>query len=122
MDLAQLKQFEAIARLGTVSAAAEELHLSQPAVSRSIGRLERELGCQLFERTGRHVELSAAGTCTLEYARAMLREERLMQAALGELRHQSSTLLVGTVAPAPLWRLMALSMERFPSQQFCGLL
>ena len=47
MDLAQLKQFEAIARLGTVSAAAEELHLSQPAVSRSIGRLERELGCQL---------------------------------------------------------------------------
>ncbi len=116
MDLDQLKQFEAIARLGTVSAAANELLVSQPAVSRSLARLEKELGCQLFERKGRRVELSAAGTAALEFARSMLREERLMRAALGELQSRSGTILVGTVAPAPLWRLTALSVERFPSR------
>lgn len=50
MELEQMRQLEAIERLGTVSAAAEELHISQPALSRSIQRLEAELGCTLFDR------------------------------------------------------------------------
>ena len=41
MELEQMRQLDAIARRGTISAAAEELHLSQPALSRSIRRLER---------------------------------------------------------------------------------
>ena len=51
MELEQMRQLDAIARRGTISAAAEELHLSQPALSRSIRRLERELGQELFDRT-----------------------------------------------------------------------
>lgn len=44
MELERLRQLEAIEREGTMSAAAQVLHLSQPALSRSLGRLERELG------------------------------------------------------------------------------
>ena len=51
MELEQLRQLEAIASNGTLSKAAEQLHLSQSALSRSIQRLEDELGTPLVDRT-----------------------------------------------------------------------
>ena len=50
MEFEQLRQLDAIARTGSFSAAAAELHTSQPAVSRSMRALEHELGCELFSR------------------------------------------------------------------------
>lgn len=116
MNTDQLKQLEAVAELGTVSAAAERLRISQPALSRSLARLEADLGCTLLDRNGRSVALNHAGRTALEYARSILHEERLMRIALDELAHRATSLLVGTVAPAPLWRLTALSVERFPER------
>ncbi|MEM9493457.1 MAG: LysR family transcriptional regulator, partial [Myxococcota bacterium] len=58
METEQLKQFLAVARLGNITHAAEELALSQPALSRSIQRLEEEFGEPLFERKTRSVELT----------------------------------------------------------------
>lgn len=116
MNFDQLHQFDAVARLGTMSAAADHLRISQPALSRSLARLEQELGAPLFDRHGRSVSLNRAGTTALEYVRTMLHEERLMKSALDELAHRETALLVGTVAPAPLWRLTALSIERFPER------
>ena len=74
MEFVQLRQLDAIARAGTISAAADELHTSQPSVSRSMRALERELGCELFERTRNHVELNEAGRLALRHARAILAE------------------------------------------------
>lgn len=116
MDIEQLRQLSAVAELGTVSAAAEHLRISQPALSRSIARLESELGCTLLERTGRRVALNRAGETALEYARAILHEERLMRIALDDIANRARSLTVGTMAPAPLWRLTALSVERFPDR------
>lgn len=116
MNIDQLRQLDAVAELGTVSAAAERLRISQPALSRSLARLESELGCTLLDRNGRNVALNHAGRTALEYARSILHEERLMRIALDELAHRATSLLVGTVAPAPLWRLTALSVERFPER------
>ncbi len=116
MDIEQLRQLSAVAELGTVSAAAEHLRISQPALSRSVARLESELGCTLLERTGRRVALNHAGRTALEYARAILHEERLMRIALDDMANRARSLTVGTVAPAPLWRLTALSVERFPDR------
>lgn len=116
VNLDQLKQFEAIARMGTMIAAAKELHLTQPALSRAMRRLEDELGANLFERRGRSLMLSREGEAALEYVRAIIHEERLMRIALNELAESASTLLVATVAPTPLWRLTALIVERFPEQ------
>lgn len=114
MELEQLRQLEAIEREGTMSAAAQVLHLSQPALSRSLGRLERELGQSLFDRVGRRLILNDAGRVALEHAGQILRAERMMREALADVARRTRALRVGTVAPVPLWRLTALMTERFP--------
>lgn len=107
VETERLRQLEAIARLGTVSAAARELHLSQPALSRSIARLEQELGVELLERSGRRVEVGDAGQVVLEYARPILHEERLMRQALEGLSGGGSDIAVGSIAPAPMRYLVS---------------
>lgn len=114
MEFEQLRQLDAIARTGTFSAAAAELHTSQPSVSRSIRALERELGCELFDRTRNHVALNEAGRLAVEHARAILSEERRMRDAFDELTRTNRTISVVSVAPAPVWRLTARVTERFP--------
>ena len=114
MELEQLRQLDAIAREGTMSAAARALHLSQPALSRSLARLEAELDQPLFDRPGRRLVLNDAGRVALEHARQILRDERAMRAAVDDVARRTRALGVGTVAPAPLWRLTALMIERFP--------
>lgn len=114
MEFEQLRQLDALARCKTISAAAKERHISQPAFSRSMQRLERELEQPLFNRQGRSIGLNDAGTLALDYARQILRDERLMREALSKHARESHALLVGTIAPAPLWRLTALMIELMP--------
>jgi LysR family transcriptional regulator, low CO2-responsive transcriptional regulator len=64
--LTQLAAFEATARLGSCSKAAESLHLSQPAVSVLIKKLSEAIGLALFQQAGRKLELTAAGRALLE--------------------------------------------------------
>ena len=116
VELEQLRQLETVSRVGTISAAAKVLRISQPALSRSIARLERELGVELFDRVGRNVTLNQAGAQVLEHASVILREERLMREALSELSRSKRMLRVGTTSPAPLWRLSAQCIERFPER------
>jgi LysR family glycine cleavage system transcriptional activator len=59
--LSALRAFEVAARLGSVTAAADELHVTHSAVSQQIKSLENSLGVKLFSRSGRHVVLTAAG-------------------------------------------------------------
>jgi DNA-binding transcriptional LysR family regulator len=73
-DLADLRGFLAVADLGSFSAAAQALHLSQSALSRRVDKLELALGVQLFERTTRRVELSTIGRGFLPRARNVLNE------------------------------------------------
>lgn len=114
VDFEQLRQLDAIARTGTFSAAAEALHTSQPSVSRSMRSLERELGCELFTRSRNHVELNEAGELALGHARAILAEERRMRDAFDDLTRTNRTLVVSSIAPAPVWQLTAHVTERFP--------
>lgn len=116
MELEQMRQIDAIARTGTMSAAADELHISQPALSRSIQRLEAELGCALFNRVGRRVELNEIGRVAVDWARELLRDERLMREKISTVAQRARALRVASVAPAPLWRLTGLMVERFPSE------
>lgn len=74
-DLADLQAFRAVAEIGNFRRAAESIHLSQPAFSRRIDKLEQALGVRLLERTTRRVSLTAVGR---EF-------ERKVQALLGEL-------------------------------------
>lgn len=65
MDLLQLRYFQAVARREHISQAAEELRVAQPSVSRTIARLEKELGVPLFDRRGRQVRLNSYGVAFL---------------------------------------------------------
>lgn len=62
MQLYQLEQFQILAQYEHMTRAAEHLHISQPALSQSIHRLEEELGVPLFERQGRKITLSRYGS------------------------------------------------------------
>lgn len=116
MDFGQLRQLVAIADEETMSAAADVLRMPQPTLSRSIRRLEDDFGFALFDRVGRKVTLNDAGRTAVEWARQLLRDERLMREAVETSARQTQMLRVGTVAPAPLWRLTALLVERFPRE------
>jgi DNA-binding transcriptional LysR family regulator len=74
IDLADLRGFVAVADLGAFHEAAEQLNLSQPALSRRVQKLEGALGVALFERTTRRVALTAVGRDFLPKARRLLDE------------------------------------------------
>jgi DNA-binding transcriptional LysR family regulator len=68
VTLTQLRSFLALVRTGSVTAAADELVVTQPSVSAAVSALSRELGVELTERAGRNVRPSAAGTAFVPYA------------------------------------------------------
>jgi LysR family transcriptional regulator, benzoate and cis,cis-muconate-responsive activator of ben and cat genes len=72
MELRHLRYFIAVAEEENVTRAAERLHVSQPPLSRQIHDLEAELGVPLFDRTGKSLQLNAAGKVFLVEARAVL--------------------------------------------------
>lgn len=79
MDLDRLRQFLKIVELGSLTEAARAVHLTQPALSRSLQQLEGELGVALFDRRGRGLVLSAAGRALVTRAKTLL--ESAAQAA-----------------------------------------
>jgi DNA-binding transcriptional LysR family regulator len=72
LDLDAVQAFVRIAELGSFTRAAEAMQTTQAAVSLKLKRLEERLGCQLIERTPRHVQLSTRGAAFLEHARKLL--------------------------------------------------
>lgn len=72
MELRQLEYFVAVVEEANFTRAAAKVHVAQPGVSAQIRRLERELGQQLLDRSGRSVRLTEAGSAVLPYARAAL--------------------------------------------------
>ncbi len=107
MELGQLEAFVQVARLGSFSRAAEALFLTQPSVTARIQTLEKDLGEELFDRGGRTIKLSDAGTVFLAYAERALKEvqesrdalESLRNAALGNLRIGSALTISAYVLP-----------------------
>jgi DNA-binding transcriptional LysR family regulator len=85
MELRQLESFVRIAALGSFTRAAEELALSQPAVTRQISLLEREVKTRLFDRLGRHIALTAAGDALHGYALEILRQMEEAKRAVADV-------------------------------------
>jgi DNA-binding transcriptional LysR family regulator len=86
-SLKQLKVFDAIARLGSVSEAAEELAMTQPAASMSLQQLESELGAELFIRARKRLVLSERGKLLQPMARSLLVEAREIMATMNSETH-----------------------------------
>jgi DNA-binding transcriptional LysR family regulator len=110
LDSRQLVAFFRLARIGSFTAAARELHLSQSAVSHSIKALEEAVGCRLFDRLGKKVVLTLAGEQLLHHTEKMFREmslakqslARLGKWGLGRLRIGASPTACQYIVPAVL--------------------
>jgi DNA-binding transcriptional LysR family regulator len=85
MELRQLEYFVAVAETANFTRAAERVHISQPGVSAQIRALEHELGQPLFDRSGKTVRLTEAGTVVLPHARAALAAGNSVREAVDEL-------------------------------------
>jgi DNA-binding transcriptional LysR family regulator len=86
IDVRKLRMLTALARLGTISAVAEELHLSAPGISMQLAALEKELGISLTERQGRRVALTAAGSVLAAHGYDILDRISLAELELDALR------------------------------------
>lgn len=82
----ELATFCTVVRCGSMSRAAQELHLSQPAVSQRLRSLETQYGMNLLHRTNRGVELTPAGEVLSNYARRLLSLNQLLQEEMDALR------------------------------------
>ena len=74
MNIDQLRNFIKVAEIGHITNAAEYLNISEPALSKSISRLEEELGINLFDRVGRNIAINKSGTVFYEYASQALQK------------------------------------------------
>ena len=120
LTLRQLRIFASAARHASFAKAAEELHLSAPAVSMQIKEMEEEIGLPLFSRIGRRVELTSAGEYLLVFARkvqgTLSEAESVMQKLKGS---ETGSLRIGLVSTAKysVPRMLGLFRERHPGVQ-----
>lgn len=98
MKFQQINAFKAVIELGTVTAAANYLHIAQPAVSRLIAALEQSVGFPLFERIKGRLQPTTQGQAFyLEVERAFVGLDRLQQAATGIRQQQGGQLVVAAM-------------------------
>lgn len=116
MDLANLNTFIAIAEQGSFSLAGNQLHITQPAVSKRLATLEEQLGVRLFDRMGREVKLTQAGHTLLPRAYRIVNELEDSKRALSNLSGTvSGRLSLATSHHIGLRRLPAI-LRRFTKE------
>ena len=115
-EIYQLEQLLAFAECGTLSGAAERLHLSQPALSRSMQRLEAELQVPLFDRQKNKIEFNENGRMAAEYARQVMEQSRDMISRIQAFDRSRRTILLGSCAPAPLWEIPPVLSDLYPDR------
>ena len=118
MELRHLRYFVGVGEEEHFGRAAERLHIAQPALSRQIQDLEREIGFRLFERLPRGVRLSPAGKLFLEDARRILGEvQEATQRAERVASGKAGTLRVGFVESISWHGVVPKSFRRFRQKQ-----
>lgn len=116
-EFIQLEQLLAIDKYKTLSKAAEELLISQPALSRSIQRLEEELQVTLFTRQKNKITFNENGKLALEYARKIVNSSLEMKEHLQAFDKSNHTISIGSCAPAPIWNLTPEVSRLFPDMK-----
>lgn len=115
IELSQLEHLLAFAEYGTLSKAAEALHTSQPALSRSMQKLEEELRVPIFERQKNKMVLNKNGELTVDYAKRVLNQANDMIERVRAFDRSQRTISIGSCAPAPLWSLTPLLANLCPN-------
>lgn len=109
MDIANLQAFLAVAAAGSFSNAAEQLFLTQPAISKRVSQLETELGVKLFDRIGRSIKLTEAGVSLQRRATNILMDLEDAKREISNLSHiVAGKIVLGTSHHIALHRLSPL--------------
>ncbi len=113
LDTYQLQIFMAVVETGSFTAAAQQLHLTQPAVSRQVRLLQERLGVSLFRRAGRRVLPSLAGQRLVDVARQVLALTRRVDEEMAAIRGEASGVLRVGGSGAPAWHLLGRVLPAF---------
>jgi DNA-binding transcriptional LysR family regulator len=114
LETYMIQQLAAFAEEGTLSAVAERLHISQPAISRSMSKMEKIIGVPLFERTKNSIRLNSFGMLAAHHAEIILSAQEEMLRAVREEHRRSRTFSYGAIAPAPAWELSPILSQMYP--------
>lgn len=101
MELFDLEQLAAFADCGTLSAAADKLHLSQPTLTKTMKRLEEEFQVPLFIRAKNKLELNENGILAAEKAHKLLADSREMVQLIRSIDRERHTISIASCAPVP---------------------
>ncbi len=116
LNFQQLAYLRELERAGTVTEAAERMHVSQPALSQALSQLERRLGVPLFERQGRRRALTPAGRRVAGFASEVLGRVAELQSRLqAERDGEAGTLAIGMIDAASLYVLPS-AIRRFQAE------
>lgn len=102
-ELADLEKLVCVFEEGTLSAAAEKLHISQPALTRAMQKLEDEFGCELFTRTKNRAELNENGLLAVSEAKKVLDAAKRMSERMADRAKSLISVRIGSCAPGPMW-------------------
>lgn len=117
LEFNQLEQLICIAENGTISKAAEKLNLSQPALSRSMQRLEDDINVSLFDHYKNKVILNANGELFVKYAKQLIqsRDKMIQETQLFDISHRFIS--IASCTPAPLWDIEPLIKDIYPQMK-----
>ena len=108
IEIYLLEALDAYEKYGTLIEASEQLHISQPALSRAMQKLEAELGVKLFDRQKNRISLNENGRLAVEYARKILNLETEMKDSIVNLDASNRALSIGSIAPGPVYEVQHL--------------
>ncbi len=118
LETNQLSQLITVADTKTLSKAAEILHISQPALTRSIQKLESELNVTLFDRQKNKITLNKTGELAVSHARRILADVEQMTQSIQAFERSLHTISIGSCAPAPIVELLYYLTEKFATMTF----
>lgn len=114
LDLNELEQLIAFADVGTLSMAAQKLHISQPTITRTMQHLEEAFGVSLFVRGKNKIVLNDTGIKAVEQARQLLSAADDSLKRVREFDKGLHTITISSCAPAPLWYVLPALTSAYP--------
>lgn len=120
IELEQLRQLVAFAEYGTLSKAAEALHISQPSLSRTMQALEEELQAVLFTRQKNRISLNETGEVAVSQARHVLSAAEELSERVRLAHKSKQRISLGSCAPVPIQDLKPLFRELYDGVMVCA--
>ena len=114
IELNQLEQLIYIAENKTISKAAKELLISQPALSRSMQKLESDLGVELFDHYKNKIVLNKNGELAVKHAQKIIKSIQTMINDVQDYDQSFHRISIATCSPAPMWDIEPLIKELYP--------